>query len=362
MEGGIVVEAKEKPLESPPDNLQTREDSPFKRFADKIKANLQREKKTEEPKISVDFYFSAHGSKEDATGLKEKVSKCDIFVPEMIGWIPTHMDTYNDLSNGKITPQDALIKHGWYRVPERYDYMKSQYEAIYKSGKKVVIADLPYGSQEASEYLNAKSLANEIWSLPVSLLNGNFDDAIKALRDSLTREAEVTKLRENYIAEHIKSGVDKIIVANPKLREKKDIKVFVPIGAVHTGVSHALQREGDNVAREFQEMPFIYGSANQALRATMFGKEVSDELLSHAILESLMSNHLEQPSMSDSKLSNFIYEISLKFSFEEIQAIIEELKANDFRNIRESLMERIKNKDLQAYNFLSGRTETQKAA
>lgn len=317
----------------------------FSRFSEKIRNRFQGEERTGEPKVIIDFQFGTHGSESDAKDLKKKITNCDIFIPELPGWTPKYLQTFREVSNGKITPQEALIRDGWGYHPMA-EYVKSEFEALYKSKKAVAFADVPKDSKEMYDLLKTNHLSEALFN--VSNLSQDFPDILRSFRVVLEQEAEAERQRESYILVRIKMEVEKLIAKNPNLRKKGEVRVFIPLGTVHTGVFHELKRQGQDVTRQFQEMPTLYAYPLEALRAMMFGKEVNDELLAHYLLSGIMAGQLgprERYGMNFNEWVRFHRGIASKFSLEEIKSFIEEIKTNNFRDVRESLLGRIRQKD-----------------
>jgi len=106
---------------------------------DKIEQDLKTEsqaERREDAKISIDFFFSAHSTREDFDKIRGLVQKADIVVPEIYGHTEKSERAFNLVSQGKISPSQFSEK------------LKSSaqgvlLEAIYNTKKPIVHARYP---------------------------------------------------------------------------------------------------------------------------------------------------------------------------------------------------------------------------
>ena len=65
------------------------------------------------PRISFEFFFSAHLTGADKRGGMEKMRGADIFAPESIGMDEELRARFQDVADGKLTPSEVAKNYGW---------------------------------------------------------------------------------------------------------------------------------------------------------------------------------------------------------------------------------------------------------
>lgn len=175
------------------------------------------------PQVSVDIFFSGHGTRKDWDGLAEKFEKADVFIPETVGWDSKILESTRDISEGKInvsfaSPSTRRLK-----------------EMIYQSSKPIAFIDVPFShplTKKLKEIIRNKALPL-IGSLP------KFLHTIDADEKEFVR---LQKKREEYMISHLKPAIEELLQTYPYLKQKKSINVLLTLGAVHTPVYVRLKK------------------------------------------------------------------------------------------------------------------------
>ncbi len=270
-----------------------------------------------EPKIHFRILYGPHNSPEDLKALEEELSRADIYFPENAGWNIETERAYQAYATGK------------YEVPGNLEpALKFELETLSrlgKAGREVVVGlvDLPEGH----------SLLKRPESSEKALLKfetGNFVKAIQEIKRIAENNARLNKQREDYIQAQIQSKIQSILEAHPLLKEKTKkegkLNVLLSLGTVHTRISHNLKKEGKDVERRFNQLPYEFGSFHELARRYLFGKEVNDELAARALL---FSELLPDVAFSDdtTKIYRVANKITSRFKLSDIKKISSKIKS-----------------------------------
>jgi hypothetical protein len=241
-----------------------------------------------EPKIKVHFLFTAHGTEEDLRRLKQALDQADVYAPEFT-LLSEFESQFQEVSDGTMAPRDVLellqarLKGGL-PFPGAIAEMLN---VIYGSHKPIVSIDVSddFITQDFTERRNRESANME--KMVACFEEGKTQEAISILRSFAKYMAdEFMKRREEDIVKNFKEKMNNVRVKFPELARKSELDILVSFGSAHTSLARMFEKElGLSVSREFNAMPYLFLSIHEAIRRYQYGKEVTDDLMLHAILE-----------------------------------------------------------------------------
>ncbi|MDB5165008.1 MAG: hypothetical protein JWL89_634 [Candidatus Saccharibacteria bacterium] len=167
---------------------------------------------------SVHFHLTAHSLAEHVAGLQQLYDEADVFIPEMYGWTAKSLRDWNAISKG-----------------ERKTYVRYQQtpSADSHGGFTNALLDLTYRKYKPIRFIDddardsPKKSAAKLWQAQTT------EQALQALADQTADDAQDAVRRNIIMAEKLGPTVSGAIEANPKLRNKDDVKVLVFIGSLH---------------------------------------------------------------------------------------------------------------------------------
>lgn len=228
---------------------------------------------SEEPEVSkpeVFFFFSAHGSPEDYSGIKKAFDGADVIVLESHGWNQGELDLLRDIANGSKIPKH--LQEGRTAV----DVSEYEEELLYKSGKRVEIIDVPEGNELADEDDGTEQFSEIAQRF---IAQGNLSEALNSLQDAAKINAEYIRRKDQFIEEQLKRLLEHVG------KESKDSKVLVQMGSTHTGISHDLLK--DKSARRVDN-EVLFDFTDELVRAYRFGYRPQEDLVIKALIEQLI--------------------------------------------------------------------------
>lgn len=144
---------------------------------------LEEDRKLGEPKISVNIFYSPHGTDKDFEGLDEQFRKSDIYIPEAFGWSPAYLGLLRAISAGKVSPEVVLKGLRINKNSEYYARDKKLYELIYNSQKPIALVDLPENYPLIGR--------NESHRIPDINFRSDFDSTLESFRKNFKEWADV---------------------------------------------------------------------------------------------------------------------------------------------------------------------------
>ncbi len=234
----------------------------------------------------MQIYFGAHGTAEDIrgggennaqrsspdrfkrTGLAELYKNADVYVPELHGWTDLALSHLQQLSYGRVTPEQLLAEmSAGFRAkiqdpvqkknfkPERdypmYGFRKGEMEMIYQSYKPVVILDVPRENPK-SETLQEHELG-ESRERPHS--TDTFEKTLATIKRHLRTSADLHNEREDFMLSQITPKLEEVFKERPDLKKKPNLQVLMFLGASHTRVAHMLSKYGVKVESHHSRLP-----------------------------------------------------------------------------------------------------------
>ena len=280
------------------------------------------EEKIEKNKISLEFYFSAHETAEDANGLKDKIKDCDIFVPESFGWDNRGKKAIRDLAAGKIKPTGTSPESSFAQVMA---------ESLYNSKKAVVILDVEKDHPKYKEIENENIKAGILLAAEQkSFLQGNFKEAAKcaellaecheramAIRDEILLEKIRAFKKEMEESEEIKKSMQK--------SGKPELKVLFQLGASHTEVYNELKKDNPDAKRYLSDDILVHPPQEEMRRRKSLGKEIGEDLIANSILQHLLVSCYRKITNNNNKAEWVAREVSKQFSLDDIKQLCSSL-------------------------------------
>ncbi len=277
--------------------------------------NLEKSSGTERqsrPKIIYQIHYAPHGTPEDQRGLHELIHQADIYIPEGFGNSALSKIMYNAISQGRKTPEEATQQMIGSEFSET---SLGELNSLYGTKIPVTFIDIP-------AYDNLFIEGEPTLSLSV----GNIDELFQSVRSYLMKISESDKRREQHMLDQLKPMVDTTLDEYPELKAKKQLRVLLSLGSFHTRIYHELQKSGQDVVREFGEMPPVYSLHDEAERRMIFNKPVSDELVSQVLLEIILDDfyrdQMQGLCKGSTKISRYIRLVASSFTLDEIRNFI----------------------------------------
>ena len=310
------------------------------------------------PDYTVEIYFGVHGTAEDVKGaeedtpkasldkfrrrgLAESFKKADVYVPELHGWAESSLIQLQELSYGRITPDQLLaetrsemisnmkvLKGKTILKPEEiprleddpmFGFKKSQIDMIYKSYKPIVIFDVPQ-EDPRSEVLHNHVLGK---SKEQPSRQATFEKTLATIKVNLRTTADLHNEREDYMLSQLTPKLEEVFKQRPDLKNKPNLRVLMFLGAVHTRMAQMMSKYGIQVESRHSRSPHIFGFSNEAHRRLALGKEVSNELAAKVLLEKLclelMGPVVTNLTDDNNEVGAFIRKIVNVFTYEEIK-------------------------------------------
>jgi len=270
-----------------------------------------------EPKISFVVFYSPHNTAKDFEKLGDLLPEADVYIPESPGAVKSNLFLYEKVSNGKLTPKEAIKMmqdvYGQQDGP-LYVIIEEEFKQLHNKNKHIFIADDPNFDLPSGK---------------IDLLLDNFEKELAQVKKSMKKFAEVQKIREDFMLNQLNEPLKKFITSRTDLKNKKEVKVLLQLGSFHTRVFLKL-REKNSARREFSTYPYVYSFYSETRRAHVFGKEVDDDLAAKAYFDLVVTKFFKKDfeSISDdtAKIGLLKRNIIEQFNYDEIKQLHDLLK------------------------------------
>ncbi len=268
-----------------------------------------KESKETEPKITVDFFFSYHGTAEDFSRLPEALKNADVYVPEFVGWENIDEQGFNAVSQGKIEPP-RIDGHPGFETP---------LHLIYNSKIPIIFVDLPAEHPEIKETIDA---IKEITGAYDDFEIGNFDKAMENLKKGTVDFASSIRRREDFIANQLKNKLKTLTQKFPQLKNKKNIRVLISIGAVHTSLHKKLKTELQSSKMMLGRDTIVFPTSNEIQRRLIKNPQeiINDDVYARDLMEGAMGVILWGVTKDNNKMSWAIRKLVVNLSTDQIRA------------------------------------------
>jgi hypothetical protein len=294
-----------------------------------------KERNPNEPRLRFEIFHSAHFTEKDAEGLKAKIAKSDVYIPETPGWNREQEKRLRSLVKGDLT-LEAYIQEEyngtveWLKTHPVAAFRFEELEALAHSDKLLVFVDVP-----AEHPLVVAGAPEKNFKKDVRFYH-DFNETIQSVKVQLKKEADWQAEREGYRMGRLKTSIEfmkKYPHLFPELKGKKDLRILMSLGAYHTPESQEALRSKAyaSASRSFTYSPYVYGYRDEAGRRYRFGKEVSNDIAARVLAESFLEEWVITPrlrkSVRDSmKLRHLSRAVAALFSYDEIRQIFENVR------------------------------------
>ncbi len=238
---------------------------------------INKENKESEPKITVDFFFSGHGTAEDVNRLPEALKNADIYIPEAIGWTKESEQIVNQISQGKAISNASIGSAD-----------EIEESSLYNSKIPVIFVDIPKGHRLIKDYQDIKTKSGEAFE---DFLLGNFDEAVQIEKAASIDEALIIKNRENFITDKLKRELKTLTKKFPQLKNKPDIHVLMALGATHSQLYKKLKPELPSSKIILGRETYVFSTGDEIMRRLIKNPQetIDDNIYAKAMLEKFIS-------------------------------------------------------------------------
>lgn len=285
-----------------------------------VKENSEGE---EGPKFFVEFFLSWHITAQDKRGLEKKIKTADVFSPEAFGWNQRYLNAFQDISKGKLNPEEIARS---FEI-EPGTPIAATLKVLYKTGTHIEIFDLEKDNPLTLEVEMADRDLREFDDTK------SFDEIVRDFTEKIRKYAETQVQRESYILQKILFFRDKVVKGEvPELKNKRAIKLLLAYGAFHTSLAHGMPGHSNWT---FERLPAVFDHTSEAIRRSMLDKELNEDLSARAFFSlhtsGLFSSFL--PGFDTQKKSAFIRKIIENMTIEEIRGTFEKIKQIGFNQL-----------------------------
>ncbi len=285
------------------------------------------------PKIETNFFFHKHATKEDGQSVGERLKNVDILIQENAGWNSARLNIFNDVSNGTLTPEQAMNMEKQNGKPFLWkDFYAAFLDGLYKSEKKVMLVDVQDDNVVFKNLMNLYASSGAYNNLINKSLS--YEETLRRIGNVSKFESDMQKEREDYILENMPNVLTEMLKQNPELQQKENLKILFSMGGFHTRLYHEMKKSGNDVSREFSSMPYNFDPRMSAERNIHFkGMEESKSLLPKITLYLILKKELPNLDISHDVIS--------VFSDEEIKSLYEKYQtasSEEFREYFESIL------------------------
>jgi hypothetical protein len=305
-----------------------------------------KEQGIEAPPVSLHIFYSAHKYAKDLEGFDVAMKDADIILLELVAWNEQELDLVRKVSKGDITPEEALKKSRMF-FPH-YDFIMPLLRKLYKSNKKIAIADLPEGNpiikDIEDEEVRSRALFSDLFKKEVV-----FEEAIEMLKHFKSDNDNFVK-REDYIASQLGPQVEKVLNDNKELLNQKNIRLLMFFGYGHNEFFHKIRADNPDTSREFTGSPLLFDYGIEIRKRREHNKPISDDLYAKSLLQVIMMNkkyrELFSKAETGAEIMVIIRKVVDKFSTDEIKEVYSHVRDENFGEYLDRVLE---DKDIELF-------------
>ncbi|OGY12937.1 MAG: hypothetical protein A3A58_00665 [Candidatus Blackburnbacteria bacterium RIFCSPLOWO2_01_FULL_41_27] len=281
--------------------------------------------------IKIKVFYTAHSIASDLDGLDERLSDCDVYIPESEGWNPYILKIFNDVSSGERSPEEVLAKARMTPEDPRYDFTKTQLEAIHETKKPITFIDVPEGEADYAEGLPPSYL--EISEDGRVILKYGYNESMQRSREDMENTSKEQDKRDSYMVSSLPTQLDKLKQDYPHLKGIKEINILLQIGVAHAKLFHLLREKGYSVERDHRMPPFR-DYMEQCVLRLQFGKELDDDnLVARAMLDYVLRTFFLYQILEETQDTHNtavqLREINNRFTLSEIEDLFDKSAEQD---------------------------------
>ncbi len=240
------------------------------------------------PHIKTNFFFNQHATAEDGKMVADRLHDKDIFIQENVGWDDERLATWRKVVSGEFTAEQA-IEHEKSRNKAFFwaDYFKTIFEKIHGTGKEVLLVDVKNDSELYQDIYDLLKVDGVYWNILDR--SKTYDEVIEHIGDASQLESITQEERENKILKNIKQNLLELLKNKPELQNTEELNILFSMGSFHTRLYHEMKRDGNNVTREHQSMPYTFSPRYEVERMIHFkGIEKAESSMSKVLLYLLL--------------------------------------------------------------------------
>jgi hypothetical protein len=240
------------------------------------------------PHIKISFFFNKHATAEDGQMVADRLKDKDIFIQENAGWDEERLLTLQKVTNGEFTA-DQAIEHEKARGKAFFwtDYYKAIFENIYGTNKEILLVDIKDDSELYKKIYDLMKMDGVYWNILDR--SKTYDEVIEHIGDTSQLESLSQEERENEILKNTKQNLLELLKNKPELQNKQELDILFSMGSFHTRLYHEMKKGGDDVAREYQSMPYTFSPRMEVERLVHFkGREVAESSMPKVLLYLLL--------------------------------------------------------------------------
>lgn len=278
-------------------------------------------------RINYDFFFASHASPEDLKGLKERFERADVYIPEASQWTQTLKDTFREVAEGKWDVTQ--------RLPEEesktpfFKYGLERKRMVYNSHKPIIFADVPSGVDLEMGKLHVEPK-----------FDGSFSDLVDSYKNTAQYLLDANKRREKYILDHLGPSIKELLEEYPHLKEKKEIRILLSLGIVHTPIYMDLKKAGFSVSRGFNTASFTFPFQVEAQRRLRSNRQIDDDLAAKMYVEmifySVFKRIIDNLTEDRAKQFKVMRKIVSQFNLEDAREIFNGRTRQDQKDLMET--------------------------
>ncbi len=240
------------------------------------------------PHIKTNFFFNQHATAEDGQMVADRLKDKDIFIQENAGWDDERLLTWQKVTSGEFTA-DQAIEHEKARGKAFFwtEYYKSIFENIHGTNKEVLLVDIKDDSELYKEIYDLMKTDGVYWNILDR--SKTYDEVIEHIGDASQLESLSQEERENEILKNTKQNLLELLKNKPELQDKEELNVLFSMGSFHTRLYHEMKKDGNDVTREHQSMPYTFSPRMEVERLVHFkGREVAESSMPKVLLYLLL--------------------------------------------------------------------------
>lgn len=225
---------------SPPDASREFQATRKKPLEQRFAEQWQRSKRDGQPAAIFSGYYAKHFRPENLAEMQPKFELADIYVPEAVGYADWQASRFQELSDGKMPFDHALVYAGISSSDPGYEHREAEMKLLYNSHKPVMLLDTP----ETWQYFTEMNMFAQAMRLPAvfehyELFGGptgkkrTFAEALQYINHVMRVFARNQNRREDYMVELVPYALTEILKTHPQLAEKPELNVLFRLGTMH---------------------------------------------------------------------------------------------------------------------------------
>lgn len=240
------------------------------------------------PHIKTNFFFNQHATAEDGQMVADRLKDKDIFIQENAGWDNERLLTWQKVTSGEFTA-DQAIEHEKARGKAFFwtEYYKTIFENIHGTNKEVLLVDIKDDSELYKEIYDLMKTDGVYWNILDRAKT--YDEVLEHIGDASQLESLSQEERENEILKNTKQNLLELLKNKPELQNKEELSILFSMGSFHTRLYHEMKKDGNDITREHQSMPYTFSPRMEVERLVHFkGREVAESSMPKVLLYLLL--------------------------------------------------------------------------